>query len=196
MVAWKELCERPSVDGTTVGIEPSHIVRYEFAKSFCQGKRVLDGACGCGYGASILDAATYVGVDCVEENTRYGHHHYGKPANQYRLADLQAMPELGEFEVIVSFETIEHLKNPDAWLLYAAQRTDLFIGSTPIDNGIGLHSPHHVREYATPQFRELLGRYWNNMTMFYQDRRGFHMAEPAKEWDPIIVALCWGSKCR
>jgi hypothetical protein len=190
MVAWNQCCERPSVDGTLIGIEPSHIVRYELARQFVQGKTVLDGACGCGYGASILDAATYLGIDSEEENTRYGHYHYGKPSREFRQADLESMAELGEFGAIISFETIEHLQNPEAWLGWAASRTNLFIGSTPIWNPRGLHSPHHVKEYEVQEFVGLLRRYWNSHILLFQDRRGLHLSQPPHEMDPIAIVIC------
>jgi cyclopropane fatty-acyl-phospholipid synthase-like methyltransferase len=155
------------------------------------GKRVLDGACGCGYGSLILDAANYVGIDAEQENVSYGHHHYGSPSRQFYLGNLETLREHGRFDAIISFETIEHLKDPKAWLDWAAARTDFFIGSTPIRNGNGLHSQHHIKEYEALEFDGLLVGYWPNLWGFYQTRYGISMAQPPHEHDPIRICVCW-----
>src|SRR5262245_34302247 len=46
--------------------EVEHKQRYEWAANYCQGKTVLDAACGTGYGSEILrqsGAAKVIGVD-------------------------------------------------------------------------------------------------------------------------------------
>ena len=50
-------------------IRYEHIHRYAFAQAFVQGRRVLDAACGEGYGSALLAgcADSVVGVDISEE---------------------------------------------------------------------------------------------------------------------------------
>ena len=50
-----------------------HLSRYRFAKSYCAGKRVLDAACGTGYGSAVLaEAADEVhGIDKCGEAVAY-----------------------------------------------------------------------------------------------------------------------------
>src|SRR5437879_3140866 len=87
-----------------------HIYRYAFASRFVKGKRVLDIACGEGYGAAALQkagAAHVIGVDisesvCLHARTKYGLDARPGTAEQIPVADESV-------DVIVSFETIEHV---------------------------------------------------------------------------------------
>src|SRR5690242_18456144 len=90
-----------------------HVYRYAFACHFVAGKRVLDVACGEGYGAAALQrvgAASVVGVDvselaCSHVRSKYGLDARAGGAEQIPLAD-------NSVDVVVSFETIEHVRNP------------------------------------------------------------------------------------
>ncbi|MEO7916253.1 MAG: class I SAM-dependent methyltransferase, partial [Dokdonella sp.] len=97
-----------------------HWHRYAFARSFCAGKRVLDAACGEGYGSNLLAdvAAEVVGVDLSEQAIKHARARYGTRQNlRFESADATALPDLGErFDIIVSFETLEHLQAQEALL--------------------------------------------------------------------------------
>ena len=90
-----------------------HVYRYAFASRFVAGKRVLDIACGEGYGAAALQkagASHVIGVDvsgdaCVHALKRYGLDARPGSGEQIPLAD-------DSVDVVVSFETIEHVRNP------------------------------------------------------------------------------------
>ena len=94
-----------------------HVYRYNFASSFVKGKRVLDIACGEGYGAAALQraGATHViGVDVSEDVCVHAHRKYGLDA---RLGSAEQIPLTDKsVEVIVSFETIEHVADPYRFL--------------------------------------------------------------------------------
>ena len=87
-----------------------HIARYRFAKDFVRGKRVLDIACGEGYGAAALakaGAASVTGVDISRDACERARRKYGLDA---RTGDAQAIPVPDRsIDLIVSFETIEHV---------------------------------------------------------------------------------------
>src|SRR6266478_4023948 len=88
-----------------------HKQRYEWALAYCQDKRVLDVACGTAYGSTILaqsGAAHIVGVDISVDVIASN----GKRPARLALAngDACSLPfDDDSFEVVVSFETIEHL---------------------------------------------------------------------------------------
>jgi len=94
-----------------------HVYRYAFASAFVEGKRVLDIACGEGYGAAALrgaGAVQVIGVDisdavCRHVRTKYGIETTAGNAESIPLADRSV-------DVIVSFETIEHVSAPDRFL--------------------------------------------------------------------------------
>ena len=106
-----------------------HWHRYAFARSLCVGKRVLDAACGEGYGSNLLAqvARDVVGVDLSPQTIEHARQRYANHANlRFEQADATQLPALGgKFDVIVSFETLEHLHAQDALLAgFANQLAD------------------------------------------------------------------------
>ena len=95
-------------------IEEKHRQRYEFAKKFCEGKSVLDAACGCGYGTFMISsvAQSVVGLDFSDEATEYAKEHYSSSNVEFGFIDLESEFDSSfnqKFETIVSFETVEHI---------------------------------------------------------------------------------------
>ncbi|MES1192557.1 MAG: class I SAM-dependent methyltransferase [Steroidobacter sp.] len=94
-------------------IEADHMARYHFARKYVLGRKVLDIACGYGYGANILmeaGALSYRGVDISEELVKNATEMYGSEKIVYECADACKYQTREKFDVIVSFETIEHIK--------------------------------------------------------------------------------------
>ena len=95
-------------------IEEKHRQRYEFAKKFCKDKKVLDAACGCGYGTFMLAEAakSVLGLDFSNEATDYAKEHYTSENSNFGFIDLESEFDKGfdeKFETIVTFETVEHI---------------------------------------------------------------------------------------
>lgn len=98
-------------------IEPKHVERYEYA--FKHSKidfDVLDAACGCGYGSNMLARkARYVlGVDWSKEAINYANKYWSRKNIKFLEYDLnkETYGDLGKFDLITSFESIEHLPAP------------------------------------------------------------------------------------
>lgn len=94
-------------------LQDEHLARYAFAGSFVQGKDVLDVACGTGYGSSALaeTAKSVIGVDLSEEAVAHAKANFSKANLEFRNGDCSKLDfRPGQFDVIVSFETIEHLE--------------------------------------------------------------------------------------
>jgi len=150
-----------------------HVARYRFARERAKG-RVLDVACGTGYGTAMLGA---VGVDLSLEALRYARRH---PA-RYVAADAARLPFDRVFDTVVSFETIEHVPDPGRFVAECARVLrpgGLFIVSTPNRE---LWSPrsakpvqrHHVKEFTKREFLAVLRPF--NVQLFGQillSRRG------------------------
>src|SRR5271169_1956163 len=87
-----------------------HVARYRFAKDFVRGKRILDIACGEGYGAAALakaGATSVIGVDISPDICQHAQHKFGLDA---RPGDAHAIPvQDRSIDLVVSFETIEHV---------------------------------------------------------------------------------------
>jgi SAM-dependent methyltransferase len=160
-----------------------HAQRHEFFASHCEGRNVLDAACGTGFGSQILlrgGAASVLGVDRSEEALAIARSRYaGSAGIDFRAADCESLDGLGKkFDVVVSFETIEHLKHPER-LVEGARKVlnagGLFICSTP---NILRHSlwventfvnQYHISEMHYADFEALLGRHFRIRSRFYQN---------------------------
>ncbi|TFF40881.1 class I SAM-dependent methyltransferase [Mucilaginibacter psychrotolerans] len=146
--------------------EFSHSERYKLACKYIRGKKVLDVACGTGKGSNIMatvGAAMHVtGFDIQPEALRYANHRNGASNINFKVADVQTFELTNEFDVVVSFETIEHLTNYKAFLVNVSKclKSDgLFIVSTPISS-LPLNeypdNPHHVQEWGFMEFQAIL----------------------------------------
>ena len=160
--------ERHMANQVGAGLSLSHIIhmtRYAFASSFIKGKRVLDIACGSGYGVhyiAVQGATQVVGVDADGKAIEYARKFHSNKSVQYIQADAHHVEELEDssFDVIVSFETIEHLKRPHNFLLELRRLLkpggQLFI-SCPNEYYISpWESKFHLHKFRFHEFRDLI----------------------------------------
>lgn len=140
-----------------------HIYRYRFASRFVSGKRVLDIACGEGYGTAALlqaGAAAVIGIDLSEEVCAHARKKYGIDARP-GLAERIPLPDKS-VDVVVSFETIEHIDRPDIFLDECARVLapgGRLIISTPNKEVYGevvTENPFHCSELSAEEFHGLL----------------------------------------
>jgi SAM-dependent methyltransferase len=149
----------PSCSGE---IAYEHWHRYAFARRFAAGKRVLDAACGEGYGTALLGAvaASVVGIDIDIATIDHARATYGE-GNRVRFiaASCSGLPlPSASFDVVVSFETIEHLQ--------AAEQPDMlseFARVLAPDGVLVISSPNRslysdARDYVNPFHRQELYR--------------------------------------
>lgn len=179
-----------------------HTARYYFATPYCHG-RVLDIACGSGYGTHMIakmckqNIEQVVGVDIDPDTIRYAKHTYYHPLSTFEVGDVldKDLPKrIGLFDTIVSFETIEHVPNDEEFivsLLHMLKSDGKLIISTPFGAGRGIPSqePFHVHQLTEDQFKELLQSHFEHVEMYYQ--RGVTI-EPPREglYYPLGVAIC------
>jgi SAM-dependent methyltransferase len=145
-----------------------HKKAYEFAGGFCEGKSVLDYGCGGGYGAAVLAgyARKVVGVDIDADALEHAKQHYRSPNLGYEKipADAPLPLERESFDVVVSFQVIEHVPDVPRYLsdLQAVLKdTGMILLTTPNRRHRLLPfqkpwNPEHLREYSAAQLeREL-----------------------------------------
>ena len=105
--------ERVAVGKAEPRNEEDHVDRYNYVAPFANGKRVLDVACGTGFGTQILaqaGAATVHGVDIDAPAIEYAKQNHQEASVTYVVGSAGELPfSENSFEQIVSFETIEHL---------------------------------------------------------------------------------------
>ena len=153
-----------------------HIARYHFALEYCRGKRVLDVATGTGYGASILrkhGAAEVVAVDREQGALDYAAGRYGTDGLRWLNGDAYRLPFSREFDVVVSFETIEHLKDPVRFVRECKRVLrpgGLFIVSTPENVSGPYCSAYHEFEYSREEFRTVLNEHFSQVELYGQRR--------------------------
>jgi SAM-dependent methyltransferase len=147
-------------------VEAEHLVRYWWACRFAEGRRVLDAGCGTAYGTRMLaeaGAAHVTGVDratAVLEAARPS-----VPANvELVTGDLRELP-FGDrsFDLVVSFEVLEHLDDPDAALSElerVVSPTGIVLASSPNRDVYEPGNPHHLHEYTPAELRDALSRYF------------------------------------
>lgn len=100
-------------------MQADHLARYEFAARRVQGLRVLDIACGAGYGSAMLAQAGAVHVDAVdisEQAIAYAREHYANRAIDFQVGDIYSYQSDPRYDLITSFETIEHVSDYHAAL--------------------------------------------------------------------------------
>ena len=166
-----------------------HIARYRFAKDFVRGKRTLDIACGEGYGAAALakaGASSVVGIDISPEVCEHARRKYGLDA---RPGDAQAIPLPDRsVDLVVSFETIEHVERPDVFVRECARVLEpdgTLVVSTPnrvVYSGEGTSNPFHRIEFDEGEFVELLRSRFQAVRLYTQFPRS------AAWWSPRSLA--------
>jgi SAM-dependent methyltransferase len=138
-----------------------HLQRYQFAAANLNGLRVLDMACGCGYGTYLLAEQNpdkqVTGVDIDPAAISYAELNYQLPNLNYRCADAETFSVGHVFDSIVSLETIEHLPRPQhllsnyVRLLSAHGRVIASVPITPTLDG----NPHHLHDFSRRSFFQL-----------------------------------------
>lgn len=175
----KKAKERIIVEGEeNVELVHQHVARYEFAKAFVCGKRVLDVACGSGYGTSMLKqaGATYVlGVDVSESAVEYARDHYSKDNVNFAVGTAENLSSYEKFDAVISFETIEHLEHPEVFLAEIARVLSpggILMISTPVREHGTLRdkpkNPYHIREWSRDEFQGLLREYFQVVDVYGQ----------------------------
>lgn len=147
----------------------NHMRRYMFAAEELKqlaARRVLDVACGVGYGAKFLASECACEVTATDRDAgalKIASSRFSHPAVSFVVDDCHTLEKCGradEFDAIVCFETIEHLLEPERFLTRCAnllRRSGLLIISTP-NISAGSHSAweYHEKEYTAVEFVSLL----------------------------------------
>ncbi len=154
-------------------IELGHRARYYWAlQHLPAGAKVLDAACGNGYGSAILASGgvSVLGVDISGDAIAFARHYFGgsEPgAVRFEAAAIDDGPALrnitagvAPFDAVVSMETLEHLDRADRFIRDCRDMLvpgGLMLCSTPNADAMALEeAPFHRRHFTIGEMRELL----------------------------------------
>jgi len=178
-----------------------HLVVYEWIAARVGGKRVVDMACGEGYGSNTLaaNAASVVGVDANPEAHEHARLRYVRPNLRYERDLVESFAE--PCDAVVFLQTIEHVQ--DAGAILDHFRSMLAPGgvayvSTP--NLLTLappgaeksDNPWHVREYRAEEFRHLCAAHFPRVEMlglFHARKLRAHEIAIKLGWDSVHKGL-------
>lgn len=143
-----------------------HRVAYRAAVAHAGAGRVLDLGCGTGYGTAALagGAARVVGFDRVAPSpTVRG------PGMAFVRGDLRGLPfAAGTFDLVVSFQVIEHLRDPGDYLREIGRvlRPDgTLLLTTPNLEQSERENPYHLHEYEADELAGVLSRVFGEVEM-------------------------------
>ncbi|HET7591138.1 MAG TPA: class I SAM-dependent methyltransferase [Solirubrobacterales bacterium] len=178
-----------------------HLVVYEWIAKRVRGRRVVDMACGEGYGADVLAgaAASVVGVDANPEAHEHARLRYRRPNLRFERDLVESFAE--PCDAVVFLQTIEHVQDPGAILehfksmlapggvAYVSTPNLLTLapkGAEKSDN------PWHVKEYRAEEFRELCEAHFERVEMlglFHARKLRAHELAIKLGWDSVHQRL-------
>ncbi len=165
----------PSIHGY---LELEHLHRYHLASKLAAGKRVLDIACGEGYGSAILaqTARQVVGVDLEETVIVHAKTKYASENTTFLVGKCEDIPLPDHaLDLVVSFETLEHTRNQDQMLAEIRRVLEpggMLVLSSPnrsyFLNAGAPPNPFHLKELGLFELDSLMRRNFKHVRILGQ----------------------------
>jgi 2-polyprenyl-3-methyl-5-hydroxy-6-metoxy-1,4-benzoquinol methylase len=178
-----------------------HLVVYEWIAARVGGLRVVDVACGEGYGSAVLAdaAADVVGVDANPDAFEHARLRYRAPNLRFVRDMVETFSE--PCDAVVFLQTIEHVHDPDGVLenlkgmlagggtAYVSTPNVLTLAPRGAERS---GNPWHLREYRAEEFRALCGAHFGSVVLyglFHAGRLRAHELALRAGWDHVHAAL-------
>jgi len=181
-----------------------HLHRYYHVFEIVKGKVVLDIGCGEGYGSSYLatNAKTVYGVDIDNSCIEHAKKKYACENLQFIQGDVTGIPLANNsVDVVVSFETIEHLSEEiQPLFLNEIKRVlikeGMLIISTPdktnYSDRYAYENKFHVKEFTKQEFHAFLSSYFETIADLGQRYEIVDAITPEHVLDfPVATILNW-----
>jgi SAM-dependent methyltransferase len=176
-----------------------HLAVYEWIGARVIGKRVLDMACGEGYGSAVLarGAESVLGVDANPDAFEHARLRYTAQNLHFERGMVENHGEPGSYDAVVFLQTIEHVHDPVAVLRHfsslLAEGGAAYI-STP--NVLTLappgaaksDNPWHLKEYRAHEFDALCRTVFSHVGLlgcFHARKLRLHELALACGWDTV-----------
>jgi 2-polyprenyl-3-methyl-5-hydroxy-6-metoxy-1,4-benzoquinol methylase len=178
-----------------------HLAVYEWIAARVRGLRVVDLACGEGYGSAALarTAASVVGVDANPDAHEHARLRYRAPNLRYVRDMVERFRE--PCDAVVFLQTIEHVHDPDAVLenvkamltpggtAYVSTPNVLTLAPAGAERS---GNPWHLREYRAHEFRALCEAHFAAVELhglYHARRLRVHELALRAGWDRVHRAL-------
>ncbi|SDG41758.1 glycosyltransferase [Desulfosporosinus hippei] len=161
-------------------LELEHLQRYYSITNLVKDKIVVDAASGEGYGSDILAhwATTVYGIDISDEAVMQAKQKYTQENLHFIKASIESIPlEDNSVDVVVSFETIEHIDEATQRVFLkelkrVLKKTGVLIISTPNKEVYSDMSNHtnkfHIKEFYKQEFFDFLSMHFKYIKFYYQ----------------------------
>jgi SAM-dependent methyltransferase len=180
-----------------------HLAVYRWIASRCAGLRVVDMACGEGYGSAVLaeQATDVTGVDANPEAHEHARLRYSRPGLRYERGLVEEWDGGAPWDAIVFLQTIEHVSDPAAMLrrfgrllapggvAYVSTPNRLTLAPPGADRS---DNPWHVREYTPAEYRDLVESMFGTVELlglFHARKLRAHELALGLGWDRVHAAL-------
>jgi O-antigen biosynthesis protein len=155
-------------------MEAEHFVRYKFASSFIEDKRVLDLGCGTGYGSDFLikkyKPKGINAIDISAQAIEYANKNFIDNNLSFLIASAEKIPfENESFDIVICYELIEHVNN---YLIVfdeirrVLKEDGILIISTPRRKE-KLRNEFHTYEFKEEEFKNVLKKYFGDNVKLY-----------------------------
>ena len=180
-----------------------HLAVYRWIAGRCAGRRVVDMACGEGYGSAVLaqNAAEVVGVDANPEAFEHARLRYRASNLRFERALVEEFEDGAPYDALVFLQTIEHVNDPERLLerfssllapggiAYVTTPNRLTLAPPGSDRS---GNPWHVREYAPDEFAALVRPAFGSVELlglFHARKLRVHELAIRAGWDSVHPAL-------
>jgi len=186
------------IDGNMMAIH--HLIRYQWVTEFLKDitpNTIIDMACGAGYGTyqvgKELPYATVVGIDYDSDAIDYARRHFRLPNVNYLVGNVLEW-EFGDYDCVISFDTIEHLSHREIMMENIVNHVSTcLILSTPCGHNIDIFSPEwsdHKIEYSAASLYNFLSRYFRKIIRpecdDFPHLEAFYMIDYLLRLNPVI----------
>jgi SAM-dependent methyltransferase len=180
-----------------------HLAVYRWIAERCAGRRLVDMACGEGYGSAVLaeNAAEVVGVDANPEAFEHARLRYRASNLRFERALVEEFEDGTPYDALVFLQTIEHVNEPERLLeRFSSLLAPGGIAYVTTPNRLTLAppgaersgNPWHVREYAPDEFAALVRPAFGSVELlglFHARKLRVHELAIRAGWDSVHPAL-------